>query len=61
MGRLWKLGEEQVRITTLVSTVLGKSVTFCIINIFLTIKHTFQVEIWPISCLNDSETQEEGL
>ena len=24
-------------------------------------KHTFQVEIWPISCLNDSETQERGL
>ena len=24
-------------------------------------KNTFQVEIWPISCLNDSETQERGL
>ena len=25
------------------------------------IKHTFQVETWPISCLKDSETQEGGL
>ena len=24
-------------------------------------KNTFQVEVWPISCLNDSETQERGL
>ena len=24
-------------------------------------KNTFQDEIWPISCLNDSETQERGL
>ena len=24
-------------------------------------KNTFQVEIWPIFCLNDSETQERGL
>ena len=24
-------------------------------------KNTFQVEIWPISRLNDSETQERGL
>ena len=25
------------------------------------IKNTFQFENWPISCLNDSETQERGL
>ena len=24
-------------------------------------KNTFQDEIWPVSCLNDSETQERGL
>ena len=40
---------------TQVSTVLRKSVTFFII------KNTFQVEISPISCLNDSETQKRGL
>ena len=42
------------------STVLRKSVRFFIINIFLIIKNTFQVEIWPISRLNDSQTQERG-
>lgn len=47
---------------TPLSTVLLKSVTFLIINIYLTIKNTFQVEIWPIhSCLNDLETQEKEL
>ena len=44
--------------STPVSTVLRKSVTFFIINIFLKTKNT---EIWPISCLSDSETQERGL
>ena len=29
-------------------------------NFFIT-KNTFQIEIWPISCLNDSEIQERGL
>ena len=43
------------------STVLRKSVRFSIIkNIFLIIKNTFQVEIWPVSRLNDSQTQERG-
>ena len=43
------------------STVLRKSVRFFIIkNIFLIIKNTFQVEIWPVSRLNDSQTQERG-
>ena len=28
---------------------------------FLIIKNTFQVEIWPLSHVNDSETQERGL
>ena len=41
--------------STSISTVLGKLVRFFITNIFLIIKNTFQVEIWPISCLNDSE------
>ena len=49
----------QARITP-GSTVLRKSVRFFVINIFLEIKNTFQVKIWPISCLNDSETQERG-
>ena len=44
--------------STSVSTVLRKSVAFFIKNIFLIIKNTFQFENWPISCLNDSETQE---
>ena len=47
--------------STPVFTVLRKSVTFFLKNIFLIIKKTFQVENWPISCLNDSETQERGL
>ena len=46
--------------STPVSTVLRKLVRFFIINIFLIIKNTFQVEIWPISRLNDSQTQERG-
>ena len=41
--------------STSISTVLGKLVRFFITNIFLIIKNTFQVEIWPIPCLNDSE------
>ena len=44
-----------------VSTVLRKSVRFFIINIFLIIKNTFQVETWAICCLSDSKTQERGL
>ena len=47
--------------STLLSTVLRKSVRFSIINIFFMIKNSFQVEIWPISHLNDSETQGRGL
>ena len=47
--------------STLVSTVLRKSVRFFIINIFLIIKNTFQVETWAICCLSDSKTQERGL
>ena len=46
---------------TPVSTVLRKSVRFFITVIFLIIKNTFQVEFWPVCCLNDSETQEIGL
>ena len=38
-----------------------KSIRFFITVIFLIIKNTFQVEFWPICCLNDSETQEIGL
>ena len=49
----------QARITPS-STVLRKSVRFFVINIFLEIKNTFQVKIWPISRLNNSETQERG-
>ena len=49
------------RRSTLVSTVLRKSVRFFIINIFLIIKNTFQVETWAICCLSDSKTQERGL
>ena len=47
--------------STLASTILQKSVRFFIINMFLIIKKTFQVEIWPLSHVNDSETQERGL
>lgn len=47
--------------STLVSTILRESVRFSIINIFLMIKNSFQVEIWPISHLNDSETLGRGL
>ena len=47
--------------STLVSTILQKSVRFFIINMFLVTKNTFQVEIWPLSHVNDSETQERGL
>ena len=43
------------------STALRELVRFFILNIFLVIKNTFQVENWPISCLNDSETQKRGL
>ena len=50
----------QARITP-GSTVLRKSVRFFVINIFLEIKNTFQVKIWPISRLNDSETQERDV
>ena len=49
------------RRSTLVSTVLRKSVRFFMINIFLIIKNTFQVETWAICCLSDSKTQERGL
>jgi len=31
------------------------------IKILFNNKNTFQAEIWPIPCLNDSETQERGL
>ena len=37
----------QTRIHTVFHTVLRKSVWFFIINIFLVIKNTLQVEIWP--------------
>ena len=47
--------------STPVSTVLRKSVRFFIINIFLIIKNTFQVETWAICYLSDSKTQERGL
>ena len=47
--------------STSVSSILRKSVRLFIINILLIIKNTFQVETWPISCLNDSETQDRGL
>ena len=47
--------------STPVSTVLRKSVRFFIINIFLVIKNTCQVETWAICCLRDSKTQERGL
>ena len=47
--------------STPASNVLRKSVRFFITNIFLITKNTFQSEIWPLSCLNDSETQERGL
>ena len=45
----------------LLPPLYGNRSDFCIINIFLMIKHTFQVETWPISCLKDSKTQEGGL
>ena len=46
------------RRSTPVSTVLWKSVRFLINKIIYFHKNkTFQVEDWPISCLNDSETQ----
>ena len=47
--------------STPVSTVLRKSVRFFIINTFLIIKNTFQVETWSICYLSDSKTQERGL
>ena len=47
--------------STPVSTVLRKSVRFFIINTFLIIKNTFQVETWAICYLSDSKTQERGL
>ena len=47
--------------STLVSSILRKSVRFFVINILFIIKNTFQVETWPISCLNDSEIQDRGL
>ena len=47
--------------STLVSTVLRKSVRFFRINTFLIIKNTFQVETWAICYLSDSKTQERGL
>ena len=47
--------------STTVSTVLRKSVRFFIINTFLIIKNTFQVETWAICYLSDSKTQERGL
>ena len=43
------------------STALRELVRFFILNLFLVIKNTFQVKNWPISCLNDSETQKRGL
>ena len=46
--------------STPVSTVLQKSVRISSINLFL-LRKTFQVEIWPISRLIDSETQERVL
>ena len=50
------------RRSTPVSTVLWKSVRFLIHRVIYFNKNkTFQVEDWPISCLNDSETQERGL
>ena len=47
--------------STPVSTVLRKSVRFFIINTFLIIKNTFQVETWAICYLSDSKTQDRGL
>ena len=46
--------------STPVSTVFQKSVRISLINLFL-LRKTFQVEIWPISCLIDLETQERFL
>ena len=46
--------------STLVSTVLQKLVRISSINLFL-LRKTFQVEIWPISCLIASQTQERFL
>ena len=43
------------------STALRELVRFFLLNIFLVIKNTFQVENWLILCLNDSETQKRGL
>ena len=40
---------------------LRKSVRFFVINIFLIMKNTSQVETWVESCPNDSKTQERGL
>ena len=45
----------------LASTILQKSVRFNIINIYLMIRNTFLVEIWPLSHMNDAEPQESGL
>ena len=47
--------------STSVSTVLRKSVRLFIINTFLIIKNTFQVETWAICYLSDSKTQDRGL
>ena len=50
------------RRSTPVSTVLRKSVGFLINEItYFNKNKTFQVEIWPISCVYNSETQERGL
>ena len=53
---------------TPVSTLLWKLVSFFIIDIFLINKKLSKLQgfiqgewNWPISCLNDSETQERGL
>ena len=48
--------------STPVSIVLRKSVSFFIINIYISIiKTLFIIEIWPICCLNDSENQERDI
>ena len=43
------------------STILRKLVRFFHNKYIFNNKNTFQFEIWPISYLNDSETQERGL
>ena len=54
--------------STSVSTILWKSVRFFTIDIFLIKEKLSKLQgyiwgewDWPISCLNDSETQERGL